>query len=63
MVITVKGTKTACAKGVRRIKDESADKLTRAAVMNSIRIDFFRPQITHVLKANITDRVVSAVVI
>ena len=54
MVITTNGRKTTLAQRMRRIEGASADLLTIAAQINSTRIDFLRPQIAHVLNANIT---------
>jgi hypothetical protein len=53
-VITTKGTKTAWEQRVRWMEDQSCGRLTKAAPINNMRIDFLRPQIAHVLKANIT---------
>jgi hypothetical protein len=53
-VMMTKGTKTACAKRVKRVQGESRGSLTIAAQTNMIRIDFLRSQIAHVLRANMT---------
>ena len=42
------------------MEDESDRRLTMVAQMNIIRIDFFRPQMAHALKAKITRKGVSA---
>lgn len=53
-VIITEGIKTAYTQRVKRMEGESRGLLTIVAQANTMRIDFLRPQIAHVLKANIT---------
>jgi hypothetical protein len=54
MVSITEGTRPTYVQRVKRMEDKSGSWLTIVAQMNMARIDFLRPQIAHVLKANIT---------